>query len=117
MNSFPVRFLNTLLSLLLFVSPWVWEKLKRVIVAVRQGYDKGNGISYSLKVKAKSDEKIYTILSSIPSTFNYNTKRKFNTFSKVNSIKKLDPFFITGLADAESSFMIFIRKNPKIKVG
>lgn len=90
---------------------------KRVIVAVRQGYEKGYGISYSLKVKAKSDEKIYTILSSIPSTFNYNTKRKFNTFSKVNSIKKLDPFSITGLADAESSFMRFIRKNPNIKVG
>jgi len=66
---------------------------------------------------AKSDEKISTILSSMPSTLNYNTKRKFNTLSKVNSIKKLDPFFITGLADAESSFMIFIRKNPKIKVG
>lgn len=28
MNSFPVRYLNTLLSLLLFVSPWAWEKLK-----------------------------------------------------------------------------------------
>lgn len=107
MNSFPVRYLNTFLTLL----------LKRVIVAVRQGYDKGNGIGYSLKVKAKSDEKISTILSSMPSTFNYNTKRKFNTLSKVKSIKKLDPFFITGLADAESSFMIFIRKNPKIKVG
>jgi hypothetical protein len=56
MNSFPVRYLNTFLTLL----------LKRVIVAVRQSYDKGNGIGYSLKVKAKSDEKISTILSSMP---------------------------------------------------
>ena len=86
MNSFHVRGLNTLLTLL----------LKRVISAVRQGYDEGNGISYSLKVKAKSDENISTVLSSMPLTFNYNTKIKFNTLSKANSIEKLDPFFITG---------------------
>ena len=107
MNSFSVRYLNTFLTLF----------LKRVIVAIRQGHDKGNGIGYSFKVKAKSDEKISTILWIMPSRFNYNTKRKFNTLSKVNSIKNLDPFFITGLGDAESSFMLFIRKNPKIKVG
>lgn len=106
MNSFPVRDLNTFLTLL----------IKRVIVAVRQGYDKGNEISYSLKVKAKSDEKISTILSSMTSTLNYNTKRKFNTLSEVNSIKNLDPFFITGLADSLVLWYLFV-KILRLKLG
>lgn len=31
--------------------------------------------------------------------------------------KSINPWFITGFSDAESSFMVFMNKNPKVKLG
>jgi hypothetical protein len=34
-----------------------------------------------------------------------------------NVKNNLNPWFITGFADAESSFVVSVRKNPKFKIG
>ena len=34
-----------------------------------------------------------------------------------NDTKNIDPWFITGLFDAESSFVVTILKNPRYKTG
>lgn len=34
-----------------------------------------------------------------------------------NDLGKLNPFYISGLADGESSFVVSIRKNPELKAG
>jgi len=39
------------------------------------------------------------------------------TYSSYPSISSLNPYFITGIADAESSFSISIAKNAKLKTG
>lgn len=46
--------------------------------------------------------------------YNYNSKRKFSTSA---TFKVLDPWFITGIVDAESTFSISIRKLSKYKIG
>lgn len=43
--------------------------------------------------------------------------RKYSTVSAHTITKKIDPWFITGLFDAESSFVVTILKNPRYKTG
>lgn len=40
-----------------------------------------------------------------------------NNFSTRNYIYFLNPWFVTGLVDAEGSFMVNIIKNNKLKIG
>jgi NADH-ubiquinone oxidoreductase chain 4L len=43
--------------------------------------------------------------------------RNYSTFKPFNSQNSLDPLFITGILDAESSFLIAMLKNPRYKTG
>lgn len=45
---------------------------------------------------------------------NLSNNRKFST---LNPQIKLNPWFITGLIDAEGSFITYLNKNIKYKVG
>jgi len=46
-----------------------------------------------------------------------NKLRFYSTDSKINSNYSLDPYFLTGFADAESSFMVLVLKEPNNKIG
>ena len=48
---------------------------------------------------------------------NQTFKRKFSSSAVVGKPKRLDPWFITGLVDADSTFTISIRKLSKYKAG
>jgi NADH-ubiquinone oxidoreductase chain 4L len=43
--------------------------------------------------------------------------RKYSTSKSFNSINYLNPLFITGILDAESSFLVAMLKNPRYKTG
>ena len=49
--------------------------------------------------------------------YNYNSKRKFSTSATFKVPKVLDNWYITGIMDAESTFLISIRKLSKYKIG
>jgi hypothetical protein len=58
------------------------------------------------------------------SYMNYSTFNKDSSNNNLDSIAPavqnfyaIDPFFITGFFDAESSFMLFLDKDPKYKIG
>lgn len=53
------------------------------------------------------------LFRSITKTRNYSTKVNSNS----SNIYSIDPWFITGLFDAESSFIVTILKNPRYKTG
>jgi hypothetical protein len=52
----------------------------------------------------------------IPSKQLNLNKRNFSTTS-INSLPKLNPWFITGLIDGEGSFYTTIFKNNEYKIG
>ena len=53
--------------------------------------------------------------NSISISRKYSTKVEVQ--SKRNSNESLDPWFITGFSDGESSFMVIINKNNKYSTG
>jgi hypothetical protein len=53
-------------------------------------------------------------------TNTFSTKTPFFSNKKPNSvlpIQQLDPYFVTGLIDAEGCFTVRVRRNPKAKLG
>jgi hypothetical protein len=44
-------------------------------------------------------------------------KKNFSSEATLISKSKLDPFFVSGLIDAEGTFSISIQKNNKMKLG
>jgi NADH-ubiquinone oxidoreductase chain 4L len=70
---------------------------------------KSNHLSFSFnKFPLKSINSIHNIRFGI---------RNYSTTSSSNKTYSLDPWFITGLFDAESSFVIIVFKNPRYKTG
>ena len=61
-----------------------------------------NYLSYSTKPFVK-------IVNKIPSGI--------RNYSTINKIQSIDPWFITGIFDAESSFVVTILQNPRYKTG
>ena len=65
----------------------------------------------------------HTIYSINKNKFSFNRiSRSYSTVAKNNHTNKpinylIDPWFITGLFDAESSFVVTILKNPRYKTG
>lgn len=47
----------------------------------------------------------------------YSTMAKNNYTTNQAKISSIDPWFITGLFDAESSFVVTVLKNPRYKTG
>jgi hypothetical protein len=50
----------------------------------------------------------------------FSTKTLFFSNKKPNSVlpmQQLDPYFVTGLIDAEGCFTVRVRRNPKAKLG
>ena len=65
-----------------------------------------NYLSYSKKYFVRNGNKNFIGLSRI---------RNYSTIN--NKIQIIDPWFITGLFDAESSFVVTILQNPRYKTG
>lgn len=65
----------------------------------------------------------YTNLPNVKSRISVNKFNQLISYSTVssdqlsNNSPLLDPNFITGLIDAEGSFVVRVRKNPKSKIG
>ncbi len=58
-----------------------------------------------------------TYLLCIPSSISYSTLKVRNYSSSSSNNYYLNPWFITGLLDAEGSFVITILNNPRYKTG
>lgn len=46
-----------------------------------------------------------------------NKLRYYSTYTNIQNSNNLDPNFLTGFADAESSFIVLVLKEPKSKTG
>lgn len=103
------------------------------IINYLQGKMKGmKSLSFKLwrrasirKDNLKKISKIQTILHRTESNLNYpfTLKRKFSSTAAFSSLYRdygnipLNPFYITGFCDAESSFIISLSKRPDSRVG
>lgn len=66
------------------------------------------GFERNYRVKILSNQIIQRRLYSIDSNLNNNSNKL---------IKQLEPWFVSGFADAEGCFLVLIRKSPKNKLG
>ena len=89
---------------------------KSVYTTVKEQRVDGGWCVYSthLRYTLMGFERNYQI--KIPSN-QMNKLRFYSTDSKINSNYSLDPYFLTGFADAESSFMVLVLKEPNNKIG